>query len=220
MDHSNDHNRLWFLGVLDEVLAEPWGPVGFRRGEVEVIDTPAKLVKPRRVQVILTLRGVTWRKVQVELSPDEGHAGESADIFPAPELAGFGLPDATELVGLTMRYQIAQKLHACTDPHRPPDHVNDRARDVIDLVLLRGLAQQTGSPTLAEIREAAIDIFAARAREAEALGRMKRAWPPIVTVHPHWVDDFAKGAESACLGMELGEAVESVNRWIDSINRA
>ena len=43
-----------------------------------------------------------------------------------------------------MRFQIAQKLHAVTDPHEPPDLINDRARDVVDLLLLRDLYRHNG----------------------------------------------------------------------------
>jgi hypothetical protein len=45
-----------------------------------------------------------------------------------------------------MRYQIAQKLHAGSDPHEPPAYVNDRARDLVDLLLLKQLAESTGEP--------------------------------------------------------------------------
>lgn len=209
-----------FLADLDATLSQPWGPLGFRRGEIEVIDTPARLVKPRRFQVTLTLRGVTWRRVQVELSPDEGSAGEAGEAFPAPELAGFGLPGPDVLVGLAMRYQIAQKLHASTDPHDPPHSVNDRARDVVDLLLLKTLVEDEGSPTRAEIRDAAVDIFTARATEAQTLGRTLRAWPPQLTSHPHWVDDYTRAAESAHLHVELDDAITTLNTWIDRIDKA
>ena len=49
-------------------------------------------------------------------------------------------------------HQIAQKLHAVSDPHDPPIWVNDRPRDVPDLLLLRDLVREAGAPTLAEIR--------------------------------------------------------------------
>ncbi|MDR0283337.1 MAG: nucleotidyl transferase AbiEii/AbiGii toxin family protein [Propionibacteriaceae bacterium] len=209
-----------FLDVLDDVLAEPWGPVGFRRGNIEVIDTPAKIIKPRRVQLTLTLRGVTWRKIQVELSPDEGHAGETGEVFPAPALAGFGLPDPDALVGLAIRYQIAQKLHASTDPHDPPAHVNDRARDAIDLLLLKDLTESTGSPTLGDIRTAALDIFTARAAEATILNRVPRTWPPTLTAYPHWADDYAKASDDAQVRLPLAKVVATLNDWITAIDGA
>jgi len=209
-----------FIADLDPILAEPWGVVGFRRGDIEVIDTPAKIIKPRRFQMTLTLRGVTWRSIQVELSPDEGSAGQVGETFPGPELAGFGLPDPDHLVGLAMRYQIAQKFHASTDPHNPPDYVNDRARDVVDLLLLKDLADETGKPTLPDIRAAVVDIFEARAAEAVCLSRMPRKWPPRLTAYSHWRDDYAKAAASAHLDIPLEEVVVILNAWIDEIDKA
>jgi len=209
-----------FIADLDSVLAQPWGAVGFRRGEVEVIDTPAKIIKPRRFQVTLTLRGVTWRKVQIELSPDEGSAGQVGEAFPAAELAGLGLPDPDHLVGLAMRYQIAQKLHAVTDSHNPPNDINDRARDVVDLLLLKTLSEDTGELTMPGIRAAGVDIFEARAKEAVALGRAPRAWPPQLIAYPHWYDDYAKASTSAHIDTPLEEAVATLNTWINEIDKA
>ncbi|MFZ0531274.1 MAG: nucleotidyl transferase AbiEii/AbiGii toxin family protein [Propionicimonas sp.] len=209
-----------FVADLDSILSQPWGPVGFRRSEVQVIDTPAKLIKPRRFQVALTLRGVTWRRVQVELSPDEGSAGEAGEAFLAPELAGFGLPNPDRLVGLAMRYQIAQKLHASTDPHDPPQSANDRARDVVDLLLLKHFVEEAGAPTLADIRTAAVDVFTVRATEAQSLGRTPRAWPPQLTPHPHWADDYTRAAASANVLVRLDDAITFLNLWIDEIDMA
>ncbi|MDR1513586.1 MAG: nucleotidyl transferase AbiEii/AbiGii toxin family protein [Propionibacteriaceae bacterium] len=209
-----------FIADLDAIFAEPWGVIGFRRSEVEIIDTPAKVIKPRRFQLLLTLRGVTWRRVQIELSPDEGHAGETGELFPAPVLAGFGLPQPEALLGLAMRYQIAQKLHAASDPHDPPDYLNDRARDIVDLLLLKALSEESGSPTLAGIRQAGLDIFEARAKEARALGRSVRSWPPTMTAHEHWGDDYADAARSGGLATTLEDAVDVVNEWITQIDQA
>jgi hypothetical protein len=209
-----------FITALDTIFAEPWGVIGFKRSEIEIIETPAKIVKPRRFQLTLTLRGVTWRRVQVELSPDEGHAGESADQFPAPQLTAFGLPDPGNLFGLPLRYQIAQKLHAASDPHELPKHINDRARDLVDLLLLKNLAEDVGSPTLMDIRQAGVDIFESRALEAKSLGRVPRSWPPILRAYPHWAEDYAQAAKSAQIDTPLGEAVEILNLWIADIDRA
>ena len=140
--------------------------------------------------------------------------------IPSPSLAAFGLPTPDHLVSLSMRYQIAQKVHACTDPHDPPAFVNDRARDVVDLLLLRNLAETTGHPSLAEIRVAIADIFAARAAEAEATDVRQRTWPVRVTLHPHWGPSFAKAADSAGLTITPADAVARVNEWLDLIEHA
>ena len=121
------------------------------------------------------------------------------------------------LAGIAMSYQIAQKVHACTDPHDPPAFVNNRARDVVDLVLLKGLAEETGSPDVAEIRLAAEDIFAVRAAEARQLGHLERGLPATVVAYPHWRTDYESAAKSAGLELGLEDAVAVVNSWLRAI---
>jgi hypothetical protein len=48
----------------------------------------------------------------------------------------------------------------------------------------------TGAPTLAEVREAAVAVFEARAAEAVRLGRPTRNWPPTLVAYAHWKDDY------------------------------
>lgn len=206
-----------FLAKLDGLLGEDWGPVSFRRTPAEVIRVPSKVVKPRRFEMVLELRGKVWRRITVEVSPDEGGAGASQVAFEAPRLTAFGLPAPDSLAGIAMSYQIAQKVHACTDLHDPPASVNNRARDVVDLVLLKGLAEEVGSPTAAEVRLAAEDIFAARAAEARKLGRPARNLPAVVTAYPHWRADYESAANSAGLELGLEEAVTAVNSWLRDI---
>lgn len=209
-----------FLLELEEVLREPWGPLTLRRSDVEVVEVPTRTIRPRRFDVILELRGVTWRRIQIEVSPDEAGVGDESESLQPPSLAGFGLPDPAVLVGIAMRFQIAQKLHAVSDPHDPPHSLNDRARDVVDLLLLRDLVTASGTPALAEIRAAAVAVFEGRAREAEQLGLTPRPWPPTVIAHRHWSNDFARAAASAGIAMELDTAVTELNNWIAAIDEA
>jgi len=209
-----------FLTLLDRVLAEPWGPLTLRRGPVETIDVPTRVLKPRRFDVYMELRGVTWRRIQFELSPDEAGIGEESEAVEPPPLGGFGLPDPDVLVGIALRHQIAQKLHAVSDAHDPPDSVNDRARDVVDLLLLRDLAAATGRPTNADIAAAARAVFRARADEAARLGRGLRHWPPTVVAHRHWAADYERAARSASFPLALDEAVALLNAWIEELARS
>lgn len=159
-----------FILALEDALKEPWGLLTLRRGPVEVVNVPVKVTKPRRFDIILDLRGRTWRRVQFEVSPDEAGIGEEAELIAAPTLAGVGLPDPTLIATIAMRFQIAQKVHAVTDPHNPPAQINDRPRDVIDLLLIRDLVIEAGVPSPSEIRSAIESVFDARAQEAEFLG--------------------------------------------------
>ncbi|MDF1488837.1 nucleotidyl transferase AbiEii/AbiGii toxin family protein [Tessaracoccus sp. HF-7] len=209
-----------FFEVLDDTLRQPWGPCVLHRGPVEQINVPHRLVKPRRFDITVALNGVTWRRVQVETSPDEGLAGSSAERISPPALVGFGLPSPDHLAGLSLRYQIAQKVHASTDPHNPPSSVNDRARDVVDLILLRDLAEATGQPKLTEIRDAIEDIFRARAQEAEATGATPRTWPARLVAHQHWEIDYRSAAASASVPITLADAVDQVNEWFNQLKTA
>lgn len=125
-----------FLAALEVALAEPWGPVRPYRGEVEIVNVPTRVIKPRRFDIHLELRGATWRRIQCEISSDEAGIGLESEAIKAPSLAAFGVPDPDVLVGIAVRYRIAQKLHAVTDPHDPSTSINNRPRDVVDLVLL------------------------------------------------------------------------------------
>jgi hypothetical protein len=209
-----------FLLALEGALAEPWGPLMLRRGEVDVVNVPTKIIKPRRFDIIIEFRGVTWRRIQFEVSADESGIGDDFEAIEPPPLSGFGLPDPDALVGIAMRFQIAQKIHAVSDPHKPPDAINDRARDVVDLLMLRDLAAETGSPTLAEIRAAGAAIFEARADEARHLGLSARRWPPAVTGHAHWGHDYKRAADSASIELSLDAAVAELNAWIAEVDRA
>lgn len=209
-----------FLDELDKVLAEPWGPLTLVRGQVETIEVPNRIVNPGRFDIIVSLKGVTWRRVQVEISPNEGQAGVMPESIPSPSLAGFGLPSPDRLASLSVSYQIAQKIHACTDPHTPPTFVNDRARDVIDLLLLRELIESTQPPILGEVRSAVEDVFAVRAAEAAAVDVTPRSWPARATAHSHWETSFASAAESAGRMISLADAVGQLNDWLDLIEHA
>lgn len=168
----------------------------------------------------MSLKGQVWRKVQVELAPDEGGAGMMPETIPAPRLEPFGLPTPDALVTIAMRHQVAQKLHAASDPHEPPTWVNDRPRDVVDRVLLRSLIDVDGEPSLSDIRPAAMAVFDARAQDARALRRPERSWPPNVAAHEHWARDYAAAARDADLSMPLDDAVAAVSEWIVQIDHA
>lgn len=113
-----------FLDVLDEALAEPFDGITLQRTDPEIIEIPGRQVKPRRLDVTLQLQGRTWRRIVLEVSADEGRTGERVDSFPSPSLAHFGLNVPPTTAGIAVDYQVAQKLHACTDPHSPAPRIN------------------------------------------------------------------------------------------------
>ena len=207
-----------FINSLDFVLQEKWGPLHLVRGEIEIIETPAKIIKPRAFIISIILKGETWRKINVEVSPEEGGAAEEFEFVKPPAFDGLGLPTPDVLATLAMRYQIAQKVHSATDPHAPPMYVNNRPRDVVDLLLIRELVVETGEPNNSSIREAIIDVFAARAEEASKLGRIARLWPARIAALSNWLVDYSASADAAGLGLSLEEAVAHANEWLDEVD--
>jgi hypothetical protein len=203
-----------FLTALDSALREPWGPLSLSRTEAEVIDAGGRLINPRRFWVKLAIKGKVWRSIKVEIAGDEADAAQEQDVLTAVNLDHFGLPTPDQLLGIAVRFQIAQKLHACTDPHEPPTEPNDRARDISDLLLLRDLTRLEGHLTAADIGAACAALFHERAAEAAALGRAPRVWPPVVQAHPHWQGDYDSVARQSNVSQSLTDAVAELNKWI------
>ncbi len=161
-----------FVAAARGALAIGWS--GFtgrivREGEIEV---PGLAVRPRRFEVKLDYQGKPFATVPVELSSAEAGSGAEHDRITQTEYSALGLEPRGPVYCLSLRYQIAQKIHACTDP-LDDERDNDRARDLVDLQLLALLVDDD----LSQVRAACIEIFAARARHT---------WPPTVRSWPAW----------------------------------
>lgn len=206
-----------FFSRLDDELPLRWGPLTVERGEIEVIGATKREIQPRRFDVLLSMRGLTWRRIPVEISADEGEKGVSYERVAGPALEALGLPSPGEIWTLSIAYQIAQKVHAVTEPHRPPETLNDRVRDVIDLVLLRGLMLERGNPSEEELARAIADVFDSRAQESIRIGAPPRHWPQPVVPYPHWVPGFRATAESVGISASLEEVVSFLNGWLSEL---
>lgn len=201
---------------IDAALAMPWGELTMVRTGIEVIERARRVVKPRRFKVQLDIRGVRWRSVKVEVAFPEGNVADDAERLPALSTEFFGIERPEELATISMAYQVAQKLHACTDPDEPPAFINDRVRDIADLILIRDAFYPTGSD-LSAVRAACEDIFAARAAEASELGLSTRAWPPHVVANSVWESTWNIPAAQAEIELSLADAIAEVNHWVEGI---
>jgi hypothetical protein len=206
-----------FERAVDEVLTEPWGPFTFERTKLERVTKAPRLIKPYRFDVKLIVRGKTWRRIQVEVSFPEGRVGSTTAPVPAPDVGFFGVKSPDEIVGIVMDYQVAQKSHAATDPDDPPDMINDRVRDVIDLVLIKENLYSGNSipPTL---KAACVDVFNARAEEARATGATPRYWPTTFVANTAWERAYPELAKSVGMTYTLEEAINIAQGWIDAID--
>jgi hypothetical protein len=165
--------------VLDEARRHPIGEFVVAAGRPEPIGPTGAL------RIMLRIRYGTrpWGTVALEVSPAEGDSGNPVGIDyvpPAPDLSVFGLETQGDVPCLPVRYQVAQKLHACTEILEHKE--NDRFRDLIDLLLLEELI---GGRNWSQVRAACEEVFSLRG---------KQAWPPVVTVFPGWREAFARVA--------------------------
>ena len=124
-----------------------------------------------------------------------------------PELAQFALDGGMVYPCMSVGYQIAQKLHACTEVFQ--DHENQRSQDLLDLQLLGELVDDDAWP---EVRRACEEVFERRA---------KQTWPPVVSLRDGWAKEYAKDAVESAYSVTDAEAgCQNINRMIDRIASA
>jgi hypothetical protein len=159
----------------------------------------------QRLGIKLSYRGRSWGTVQLEVAAAEGEAGREIDRVPGKPLDALGIDAPVEVPCVSIRYQMAQKLHACTEV--PADgRGNDRFRDLIDLLLLEELVEDG---EWAAVRDACEEIFRLRA---------KHPWPPTVNIFDTWPDPYrALAAELAFPLAQVDEAADAVQKMIDRI---
>ncbi len=147
--------------------------------------------------------------MQLEVAPAEGRSGDDVETLDAIGIDQFGLDGPERIPCLGIRYQIAQKLHACTAPPLEGRDENLRFHDLIDLILSRGLVADDGWPA---VRDACLDTFRTRG---------KHSWPPELVVYPSWPTAFAALAEDQGFDItDVEEAARQVREMIERINAA
>jgi hypothetical protein len=187
---------------LDEALAAPWNNFDVTRDAPESIPN----TKAVRVRLRLSYKGRSWGSVQLEMAPVEGRMGREVDRIKAMSLDPLQVPLPEVANCVSLRYQVAQKLHACTEVF-DEGRENDRFRDVMDILLVEDLLYDVG---LDHVREACVDIF---------MVRDKHAWPPTLTVYDSWRVPFAELArENRFTPIDIDDAASALTGLIAAIN--
>lgn len=189
---------------LDEALQPGWGEFAFERGAPKAIGQTASL----RFEVKLSYRGRRWGTVPLEIAPAEGGAAHDVEQLQAISVAPFGLAGLDRVASLGVRYQIAQKLHACTQlPQGQAE--NRRVHDLIDLLLLRDLVP---AGDWHSVRTACLDTFQVRATHD---------WAPQLIVYPSWRSAYALLAtEQEFAISDVEDAAKQVQAMIEKIDQA
>jgi Nucleotidyl transferase AbiEii toxin, Type IV TA system len=183
------------LADLDTAFASPYSGFSFSYTPPEAVrETGA-----HHFDVKLAYEGRGWATLRVEVSPPEGRAHEPESV-PALSVSEFGLTGPAEVACLSLRYQIAQKIHACTE--RFPDRENERVHDLIDLQLMEELIDD-----YSRVKTACIEIFELR---------RTHSWPPTLTIEPTWSETYRElAAELGFPTKSLDEAIARVQALID-----
>ncbi|MCV2396263.1 nucleotidyl transferase AbiEii/AbiGii toxin family protein [Actinotalea sp. M2MS4P-6] len=172
------------------------------------IALPASPVRPRRVAVKMAYGGKPYATVTLEVSPEEAGAADSTDLVPVVALRDVGFVTQAEgFLILGVKYQVAQKLHACTE--RRSGFRNDRAHDLVDIALLAELVRAD----LPAVKAACLSIFATRAMHS---------WPPVVEPEPHWPALYTTAARDleGVVPSDVTAAAELVNALIREVDAA
>lgn len=188
---------------LDPALRAGFGDFGATRTELKPIrDTGAV-----RCDIKLTYRNRPVVTVPVEVAEIEASMGSEVDRVPVRPLSDLGIEGPRSVPCIPVRWQIAQKLHACTERH--DDLVNDRFRDLLDLQLLASLVDDVD---WAAVRVACVEVFESRA---------SHAWPPTLTVPDDWADGYrALAIDTGLPVVEVDQAAAAVRTIVDRIDRA
>jgi hypothetical protein len=192
------------MDKLDEAIATPWNGFTVTREAPERISHAEAI----RVNLKLAYKGRSWGTVEVEMAPVEGAMGSELDRVPAAPLDPLQVPIPDTAACVSLRYQVAQKVHACTEVFDIGPE-NDRFRDVMDVLLVRGLIMEVG---LEQVREACMDIFTVRA---------KHTWPPTLMVYESWREPFAALArENGFAPDDIDDAAKEFAALIMAIDAA
>lgn len=184
--------------ILDEDLAEPYSVFSF---EPQGVETRREGLF-RQVDVKLLFRGRSWATVKLEVAQPDSQATDAEEVE-AISIDEFGIEGPRMVRCLSLRYQIAQKLHAVTQRFEVGE--NERFRDLIDLIICRDLVAD-----LAEVREACVDTFQARGLHA---------WPPSLEVPDPWAEPYMALAEEMNFPVaDVGDAAAQIRGFIAEID--
>ncbi len=155
-----------------------------------------------RVEIAIQYRGRSWATVRLDVNTNELDTLEIEYIDAIP-LRPFGLTGPERLPCLALPFQIAQKIHAVSES-RPQGRDNDRVRDMVDLLLLRGAITD-----VAAVRAACQRVFDLRGTHW---------WPPTFEPPDWWAAEFERSASEVGL-RETGfdEALAEMRSFIGEI---
>jgi hypothetical protein len=206
LDTSLRDDLAQFLAELDSLLATGWGSftgeavAGRRRAPKTV--PPEYAMQPVTVRVFYQGRPFTTVTLEIGYDELEATTDEALELVQSPEVlavfAALGLDEPRPVPVLPLHHQMAQKIHACTEPG------SQRVQDLVDLQLM-----------------AADDVDPARLVDTcRRLFRFRQShpWPPQLEYQADWESRYARVAEGLEV-RDLPSALDWFNAYIDGLDR-
>ena len=189
---------------LEEALKTGWN--GFT-GLLSNVQPPKPKDVPESYVMIpfdikLSYCGRSWQTVRIEIGHNEiGDADEYEEYLPQTLAAAFealSFPHPAPLRVMKLSYQVAQKLHAVSEPG------SERAHDLIDLQLM------TVHSTLdfPDINKTCNRLFKYR---------RKHDWPPKVTLGAGWREAYEEAFSTIDDASGLFPSVEEAVVWVNHL---
>lgn len=193
--------------VLDKALRAGWRGFTGRMREPEDLAIPWADIAGHRIDVKLSFGGRPFSTLVLEVTTT--NTTPEIEYVPALSLANIGIDQPNAIPCLSLAQQVAEKIHACTDP-LDGVRLNDRVNDVMDLIIIEDLA---GSD---------LDLAVTRVRCATTFTeRATHPWPPRIAVQPGWPDRWTRMVEDNSFYIsDVDVAVERANELIRRIDTA
>lgn len=197
-----------FDAQLATRLANKWSHFGgrVRKGEKRAPKSVPRHYVMQPYEIPLTYRGKSFATVDLEVGWDELEAttNDRVEKVMSPEVldifAALGLLRPNPVRVLPLHHQIAQKLHACTQPE------NDRAHDLVDLQLMVPLVDD--ALVLATVQRL-FDF------------RQEHNWSEAkVAPGPEWASLYQLAADNLDVVPDVTDAIAWTNAYIDSLRKS
>lgn len=207
LDAARVHPLTDFLDDFEAALTQGWagftGRVVDRKPPRPPGVPPAYVMQPFDVK--LDYRGRSWRTVKFELGHNEIDDAVEPEFRIASDLielfTDLGLPSPSPVPVMRADHQVAQKLHAVTEPG------SDRVRDLVDLQLL----VKGDNLDLGQVKATCLRLFDYRRRHT---------WPPTIEVGAGWDDLYEAAIEGIDVLPDIDEAAAWANNLIARITEA
>lgn len=194
-----------YVSQLRESLEEGWN--GFtgavvRREPASPKGVPtAYIMQPFDVK--LSYNGKGWMTLPLEVGHNEIGDADDPEMVTSSEataiLEKLGFPAPGPVPCMRLEHQIAQKLHAASEPS------SDRAHDLIDLQI----AINEGGIDYKKAKETCVRLFEYR---------QGQAWAPVITKGANWDSLYSEQAEGLDVLQTADEAVAWANALIATID--